>query len=179
MENTPEAPAVAPAAESDWKEIPLTEGKYLVSRYGEVARVVGGGIKRRLKPFRNNTPYLAVKICGKSGVRTRYVHRLVAEAFLPHSEHQQVNHIDGDKSNNSLSNLEWLSCSENNLHRTRVLGKKDGGLPPRSIAFNNGKKYASIKEAARRLQVSTTTIRRCLDGYTNTVRGLKIIKEEA
>jgi hypothetical protein len=59
------------------------------------------------------------------------VHRLVALAFLPNTEEkEQVNHIDGVKSNNSLSNLEWSTRSENMVHSRDVLGNMVGDKHP-------------------------------------------------
>lgn len=67
------------------------------------------------------TGYPSMYLCGKH----RYVHRLVAEAFIPNpSNKPQVNHKDGDRSNNAVDNLEWADNSENNLHSYRELGRK-------------------------------------------------------
>lgn len=62
----------------------------------------------------NGAGYLSAGLCG----RRKYIHRLVAEHFCdkPSPNHVQVNHLDGDKSNNSAENLEWITPSENIRH---------------------------------------------------------------
>jgi hypothetical protein len=71
------------------------------------------------------TGYRYVSISKDGNPRKHLVHRLVMEAFVGASD-LQVNHKDGDKANNSLSNLEYCTSSENMLHRSRVLGKVIG-----------------------------------------------------
>jgi hypothetical protein len=98
------------------------EGIYSVDKTGEIYsyykgtknRLVGGVI---FDKSRNSTTYrmmcLSVGGCSKSV----YCHRMVAEAFLPNPENKkEVNHIDGDKLNNRLENLEWSTRSENTQH---------------------------------------------------------------
>ena len=90
------------------------------SRWGGiVAKLVTG---RVLRDFSAGQGYRAV--CLGASCR-RYVHRLVADAFLGERK-DQVNHIDGDKANNRAENLEWVTLSENQRHATHVLGKRRG-----------------------------------------------------
>lgn len=73
---------------------------------------------RKLKPSPTRTGYMRVRICFKDGThKDQYVHRLVAEYYLPLPEgKEEVNHIDANKENNTVSNLEWVSHAENMKH---------------------------------------------------------------
>ena len=106
-----------------WTEIPNTEGRYSISNYGTV-RSNWSDIPQRnlthrkkiekqkiLKSWIHTNGYLRVSL-GRGN--TYYVHRLVAMCFLPnHGKLPQVDHIDGDRTNNSVLNLRWVSAGQN------------------------------------------------------------------
>lgn len=98
-----------------WKVVEGTYGALEVSDLGRVKSNLRDG--RILKTSADSKGYLRLRMTIK---RKRYafkVHRLVAEAFIPNPEGKpQVNHIDGDKTNNSAANLEWVSNKENAHH---------------------------------------------------------------
>ncbi len=76
--------------------------------------------------------FLVHSINKKTGYVTAggYIHRLVAECFIPNPLNKRcVNHIDGNKLNNDLSNLEWVTHSENHKHAYRELGRKPNIVP--------------------------------------------------
>ena len=90
-----------------WKEIEGFEGEYAISSKGRVRNLENG---RLLGGHYNNTGYRLVKLKGK----WHTVHRLVALAFIPNPQKlPQVNHIDEDKLNNDVKNLEWCSAAYN------------------------------------------------------------------
>lgn len=70
-----------------------------------------------LKPTKNKNGYLSVELWENGNRKRVYVHRLVAEKYIPNPENKrEVNHKDGNKLNNSVDNLEWVTSSENKYH---------------------------------------------------------------
>ena len=105
-----------------WKDLKGYREIYQVSNLGNVRtkeRIGARGYfvkSRELTKFNNNSGYYRVCIRLESDVRTKYyfVHRLVGMLFIPHEDGKDfINHIDGDKHNNSVENLEWCTRSEN------------------------------------------------------------------
>ena len=106
-----------------WKEIKSYEGIYQISNFGKVKRLYKNGKIHILKPRINHKGYARVALCSRS--RKEYcVHRLVGEAFIinPYNK-PQINHIDGNKLNNNVNNLEWVTPRENCLHRSYLYNK--------------------------------------------------------
>ena len=108
-----------------WKDIVGYEGLYAVSNKGRV-KSLGNDKSRREKILilhKDKTGYLQVHLCRNGKPKWYTVHRLVLMTFAPcdNMKSLQVNHIDEDKTNNHLSNLEWCTCEENINHGTRTL----------------------------------------------------------
>ena len=82
----------------------------------EDGRVFASHISRFLQPYDNGLGYLAVKLSDGKRRHHKYIHRLVAEAYIGSVDSLDINHKDGDKSNNSVSNLEIVSHKENLQH---------------------------------------------------------------
>ena len=109
-----------------WKDIMLFEGKYQVSDHGRIKSMFRpvkfgmGGIRilpEAIKPTRIRKGYVYVKLSNEGVVTTFLVHRLVAIHFLETSgDRLHVNHIDFDGTNNKVTNLEWVTRSENQIH---------------------------------------------------------------
>lgn len=109
--------------ELDVRPVVGYEGLYLVDSIGNVIsmpKVKGRYLQNKyeiLSPKVTNNGYLAVTLVKDSESKTLYVHRLVAQAFLPNPyDLPQVNHKNGMKQDNRIENLEWVTCSENTKH---------------------------------------------------------------
>lgn len=139
-----------------------------VSSHGRVRNKKTGYI---LKPFSDRYGYLRLSIGNTDNV---YIHRLVCMSFygVPDEERSQVNHIDGDRQNNHILNLEWCTPRENikwgiyngnidpaiGLKKARVANLK----PVRIIELN--KVFSCVKDCADFLGVAPTNVSRCLVG---------------
>ena len=94
-----------------WMDIPMYTGIYEVSTLGRVRSKITNEFA---KPFKNEKGYLIVKIYLNGQMKNERVHRLVALTFIPNpNNYPQVNHIDYDRTNNRIDNLEWVSIEEN------------------------------------------------------------------
>lgn len=129
----------------EWRTIPEYEGLYKVSNLGRVK-----GLKRNriLKSAPNEKGYQMIVLCKDGKMKTVKVHKLVAEVFIGKKNGFEVNHIDGNKSNNSASNLEYCSHSDNMKHATKtglLLNKK--AVAMLDLDGNIIKQFASITEA--------------------------------
>ena len=130
-----------------------------------------------MKLSKNHKGYLQVCLTLDGKKVTKRVHRLVAESFIPNPKGlPQVNHIDGDKTNNDISNLEWCDNSQNQKHAYRVLGREGhgggGGKTP-VICTDTGEQFNSISDAARKTGIQITNISRTCKGRTKHAGGLK------
>ncbi len=115
------------------------EKQYEVSSYGRISNY-----RKIMQTYEINSGYLAIKFT-LNGVRTSHlVHRLVAKAFLDNPENKtEVNHIDGNKHNNHVSNLEWVSSSENKKHALAT-GLKIYNNPTVGKKLGTGSKYYNV-----------------------------------
>lgn len=104
-----------------WADVLGYGGLYQVSDQGRVRQ--GKGIhSRMLKQTKTDVGYLVVSLAEDGIFKRKYVHRLVADAFMPdHAMGLEVNHINGDKTDNRLVNLEWVTHKENQQHALNVL----------------------------------------------------------
>ena len=139
----------------EWKLIEGFDRIYSVSNYGEVRNNKTG---RLMKPRKNEKGYLHIGLTTNGKQKNMRVHRLVAQAFIPNPENKlQVNHIDFNRENNCVSNLEWVTNQENTQYSVcnrKLPGqrkKRNNKTGERNITHYNGyyvvriygKKYVS------------------------------------
>lgn len=105
-----------------WKDIPGYENKYQVSNLGNVRSLnyKRSGNTQLLKLNKTTKGYPDITLSKNSKVKTHMIHRLVANAFIPNPNNlPEVNHIDENKNNNCVDNLEWVTSKENANWGTR------------------------------------------------------------
>lgn len=141
--------------------------RYEVSDRGRVKNSRTGRI---LKQGNHRQGYSLVWLCDSEGRHGMSVHRLVAEAFVGNPESKpQVNHIDGNKSNNFAENLEWVTGRENTLHAYRKLHAPHSVVGVRIT--ETGATFKSIKDCAKAIDGDSSSICGYLHGRRSTHKG--------
>lgn len=159
----------------NWKDIQGVEGIYQVSDSGKiksVSRVIikSNGTKVFLKeliltPGTNQGKYYFVSLVNKNRKKKSFlVNRIVAITFIPNPENKpEVNHKDGNRINNALENLEWVTKSENVIHsysmgKRKKLTSDIHGRSKLIINLENGIFYYSVKDAADSVGITQFTL---------------------
>ena len=102
-----------------WKNIDGYEGKYQVSNFGQVKSMIGQ--EKVLHPKKHRNGHLQIGLHKDKKRKTMYIHRLVAQAFIPNPDNLPcVNHKDENPNNNNVDNLEWCTQKYNCNYGTRV-----------------------------------------------------------
>lgn len=160
--------------EEIWKPVVGWEGRYEVSSLGRVRSISTKWHRGIIRKFHiRGTGYYHVTFTRGNKSYNFYVHRLVAQAFIPNPENKpEVNHKDGNKLNNTVENLEWATYTENILHSYHVLGndlKKNQKVKVRCLETNEV--FTSIKEASIATGICNVCISAASKGKNNTAGG--------
>ena len=181
-----------------WKDIKGYEGLYQISSFGNVKSldryIINKNGDKQYFPGKYLTQgisdnYLKVILSKNNKQRTFRVHILVARAFIPNPENKpEVNHIDGNKKNNKVNNLEWNTRSENELHAYKNGLAKPSNKQKQAVAKYakenyskkvvqyslNGefiKEWNSMHDVWRELGIRPSYICRCCKGLRNQTCG--------
>lgn len=171
-----------------WRTIIGYEGYYEVSTEGKIRSVdrivhTKNGTTKLLrgKPMKltqtkgkDGEGYMVVNLRKFGTSKVVPVHILVATMFLPNpNDYPMVNHIDGNKTNNRVENLEWSSYGYNNIHALRHNLRKPRGTPVMQITTSGVvlEVYDSAYAAARETGISAGAISQCINHRTNTAGG--------
>lgn len=163
----------------DWQEfwLPIDEyPNYEVSNYGEVRNKTTDSI---LKGEISTRGYNRIQLINKNGRRKFSAHRLTLRAFSVNTSNlPEINHINGVKAINIVTNLEWCTSQQNQIHAVSLglitasqMGKDRipvDRLSPQGIFTE---RYGSLKEAAAHNKCHAPNIRKCLDGKRKTCAG--------
>ncbi len=159
------------------------EGLYAVSDEGDVFRVAPG---RGAVPGRKLALWIGIThgyqkvTLFRQGARSdKVVHRLVAEAFLenPHC-YDQINHLDGVKTNNRVENLQWCTCEQNLIHafETGLTTKIRRNIVATHLTTGEQLRFSSMGEAAR-YGFLLPSISSCCNGKRKTHKGYRWVFE--
>ena len=155
-----------------WKKIEGYDYDYRVNAVGDVANFALGS---RLKWHDNGNGYMTVQLKQNHKSVNRYVHRLVAEAFIPNPHNlRQVNHVNQNKHDNSVENLEWCTAKENSHHSKSWEYAVNATKKRVVMVDETGQllcEFPSARECANQLGISESQISRCCRGALNQTHG--------
>ena len=150
------------------KDIKGYEGLYAVTEDGQIWSYRS---KKFLKPNKSTSGYLYVLLYKDENKKHYFIHRLVAENFIPNPENLlQVNHIDENKTNNAIENLEWCTPVYNTNYGTRnERASRSKFIPVYCEELH--KVFESAKTAAEELGIHRCNITSCCKGKRKTCGG--------
>ena len=147
------------------KKVELLDSQYFVDEKGNVLNKYG----KKVFQYTDKDGYKYIVLRRKGKRKKFLIHRLVAKSYLDNPlGHPQVNHIDGNKTNNDVSNLEWVSPGENQLHSRYVLNNVTGFADTPVMCLETGKVYRSTRDAWRDTGVGYSHISECAKGKRKT-----------
>ena len=150
---------------------------YAIEEDGDIYSFHESHYGHKITPRLDKDGYPAVSLSFEGKRQSFQLHRLLAQLYIPNPENKpQVNHINGDKSDYSLKNLEWVTASENMQHAVNNGLCKPPVAPRRVIDACTGKQYPSLKEAAADLNISYSNCKKYLTGRTKNKTCLQYVQ---
>lgn len=174
-----------------WRDIKGYENEYQVNQYGEIRTLKDSSVCKAntiLKPQISKRNGYVYQMLWKNGKAKLFrVHRIVASAFVDNpNNYKQVNHIDGNKTNNNAENLEWCSQSQNMKHAYKNKLQVPSEKQRKAIINSNKLKqkkvcqikdgkiiniFSGISEASRQTKISISCISRCCNLKRKSTNG--------
>lgn len=143
-----------------WYPINNYQGYYEITESGKVRSLSKRNFQNQISQRGDRGGYLSIRLSKQGKNKTHFVHRLLAEQFIPNPTNRKfVNHKNGNKQDNSLTNLEWVTHQEN------VIDAYEQGLnsfAKKLIDYETGEVYRSIKFASEKLGINYSTCRKRL-----------------
>lgn len=178
----------------EWRDIKGYEGLYQISNYARVKRLnkrvrAGFGSYRTvsekiLKPQKSKYGYMRIALTKNNVRKIHFIHRLLYEAFVGKViDGYELDHIDTDKTNNSLSNLRMVTSKENKnnpltLQHYSISNKKKAkrrGVIVMDLDSNILYNFSSLSDAARELNILVSGIGHCCRGEFDSYKGYKFV----
>ena len=175
-----------------WKDIKGFEGQYQISNYGRVKSLQRKDGRNHTWPERilrftvGTNGYCGVRLSKNGKVFPKEIHRMVAEHFIENpNNYPCVNHIDENKSNNNVSNLEWCTYQYNNSYGTKGQRLSESNLKTldtnkrcrkvvqMDMDGNEIARYRSVREAERKVGVAHSYLSACMLGKFESAKGYR------
>lgn len=166
----------------EWRDIKDYYGYYQVSNFGRVRgvdRITENNIPIKsslLRPYKNHSGHLRVRLTKKSVGKKFLVHRLVAQAFIPNPQNFPIiNHKDENPSNNKVDNLEWCTIKYNNNYGSYKKKMSTLKSKPIKVIYRDGtyEIWASAIIFGKNFGINSSHISDVINGKRKTVKGLK------
>lgn len=161
-----------------WKPIKGYEGIYEISNLGRIKSLKRNNnrclIDKIMKQYIGKQGYLQVRLCKNGKSKLHKVHILIANAFIDNPNNLPIiNHIDGNKTNNTISNLEWCSYSHNIKHAYDIGLRKKKPIIQKDLNNVTVKKWNCIAEASEKTGILHSSIWKCCNKKNHTAGGYK------
>jgi hypothetical protein len=163
----------------EWKPLKEYKGVYEINSLGEIISLHRRNPNRLLTQRIDRAGYYTVRLSLKGKTATKLIHRLIAETFIPNLDNKPyVNHINGIKTDNAITNLEWVTHSENIKHAFDTGLWKVPDLTKRKLFDEcSNRTFDSIKEASDYYGINHSTLRNRLRTRNKRLKCLKYLNE--
>ena len=146
-----------------WTPVNGFEGLYEIDRQGTIRSLQKRNFNNQIATRTDRAGYRTTRLCNQGKTYVKFIHRLIAEHYIPNQENKKyVNHLNGDKLDNKIENLQWVTHAENIIHAYKNgLIKK---ICKSVINICTGQIFSGPKEAAIKMGINPKTLMNYLNG---------------